>query len=467
MANFTVNGSSGTSSLDGVVTTSLAVASVAQGACSAFFSPPLRANKAATLSRMRDTMEACADADETPAKPAWGQFVWDGGGEFKGAVAATAGLQLVTFVTGCVGYVAAEWKRQAGRDASHSTTFPDAADDFQPPLPSLIRMARALYIASSLYYTPSVASVSVYLVMSPFAAIEDVLWVGIVGLFAATLVTAAMVVSAVNGGGSAPVCDIALLMERPPVEAAAGHRGFSGSTTADGDHMVERQRHIHESDGGARSSHEPHSAARPSLDLPRRMMPLAALVECHAPMFEGLRPSVVARLYVVVDGMVAAVIGALSMLPMLRSRMMTCSTSAWAIAGACVAQFAYLAIVQPFEGRVDMASAVALLVTNGAASVACAAILGRAAPEAPSEDDVLLMDQLTLAATSVFFADLAIAIGMNIYECVTKRRGGDEKKPSSSSPIAANSGPQGLAAEPLLTLHTHVVAPRDNPLTAK
>ena len=455
-----VNGSSSSSSLDGVTTTSLAVASVAQGAYSVIFSPPLRANKAATLSRMRDTMEACANADATPTKPGWAQFVWDGGGEFKGAVASTTGMQLFTFATGCVVYVAAECKRQAHR-AKHAsrTTVPDA-DGFQPKLPSLIRMARALYIASSLYYTPSVASGSVYLVMSPFGD-QDVL-VGIVGWLAAALLTATMVASAVAGGSAGSNTE----SQQPQEEGAAG---FSGSAAG-----VEQG--IGGSDGDVpcrpSPSGERHASARPSTS---RRMALAALVECHAPMFEGLRPSVAARLYVVVDAMAAAVIGSLSMLPMLSNKMMTCSASAWAIAGACVVQFAYLAIVQPFEGRMDMASAVALLVTNGAASVACAAILGRAAPEAPSEDDVLLMDQLTLAATSVFFADLAVAIGMNIYECVTMR--GEKRndgKPTFSAPIVANieaSVPTGdderRSEEPLLTVHARVIAPRGNPLAAK
>ena len=74
---------------------------------------------------------------------------------------------------------------------------------------------------------------------------------------------------------------------------------------------------------------------------------------------------------------------------------MSCLASAGAITGASVAQ---LAIVQPFESRTDMASAVELLVANGAVSVVCSALLGRAAPESPSDADMLLVDQLALVA---------------------------------------------------------------------
>ena len=120
-------------------------------------------------------------------------------------------------------------------------------------------------------------------------------------------------------------------------------------------------------------------------------------------------------------------------------------------------QLAYLAIVQPFESRLDMTSAVTLLVANGAVSIVCSALLGRAAPEAPSDADMLLVDQLALAASVILFADLTLAIGMTLYEHVTTKK--QKPPPAPLDPASAD--------KPLLTMDNTVLAPpppRHNPL---
>lgn len=387
-ATSTVNATADPTSLVVAVTRTLAASSAAQGIVAGAALWPFRANKGTTLSRTRSLMSACSTRDEPPPEPAWEQFVWDGGGQFRGAVVSTACLQLMLLTAGCVASRFVARRRHDG-DAPSQTTVTGGSD--KPH--AFIRFVRASYIATGVYYTPNVAAWSVYLMLSTGTSAPERV-AGVFGLAVAAAVTVAMTV----GTAASP--------------AAA---------------------RVQETPQGPQEGLSPASSCQTMISR--------ALRECHSPMVDGLKPSTAARLYVVVDVASAAGIGVVSLLPMITAKV-SCLASTVVMTLMFVAQLAYVISVRPFVTRIDMASAVALLVANGAVSAVSSIAIGRAAPEPPTVGDMRLVDQLTLVATCAFFGDLALAIGLNVHHFLSKTR--SERSACELSVVTPD--------EPLLTL---------------